>query len=80
MTTERGAAFSFSAEGPAASAEPPCHRVGRRPPGHALRSEIRTPQQQHPAVADGRAEQEGSVRATPQGRDVNSPTARFSWR
>lgn len=32
--------FGLSVEGPAASAEPACHRAGRRPPRHALRSEI----------------------------------------
>lgn len=32
--------FGLSVEGPAASAESTCHRAGRRPPCHALRSEI----------------------------------------
>ena len=76
---EDDAAFSLSAEGPAASAEPAGHRVGRRPPGHALRSEIRTPQQQHPAGSDGRAEPQGSVGTTPQGSGVSSASTRFRW-
>lgn len=32
--------FGLSVEGPAASAESACHRAGRRPPRHALRSEV----------------------------------------
>lgn len=64
--------LSPAAECPPPAAEPSCHRAGRRPPRHALRSEVRAPQQQHPPGSDGRAEQERRVRTTPQGNDVTT--------